>query len=152
MNNLKLKFKRLHPDAIMPKYQTDGSAGFDFHSLEDALIAPGMTKILRSGWAMEIPKGYVMTCRQRSGMSIEYRNYLAISSGTVDSDYRGEILFPITNHQHGGQTPQSLLVIRKGDRIIQGIITRVYQFEMVEVDELSDTKRGTGGWGHTGKE
>lgn len=140
----KLKFKRLHPDAIMPKYQTAGSAGFDFHSIEDIVIFPGLTKVLKSGWAMEIPKGYVMTCRQRSGLSIKFTNYLAISSGTVDSDYRGEIMFPITNHR--GRP----FIIKKGDRIIQGIITKVYQFEMKEVDELSETKRGKSGWGSTG--
>lgn len=142
---MKLKFKKLHSFAIIPEYKTKCSSGFDFHVLYPVMILPGESDLLSSGLAIEIPKGYEMQVRQRSGLSIKYRNYLANAPGTVDSDYRGEIKFPIVNNT------QEIMTFERGDRILQGIISSVYQFEIEEVDVLSDTDRGTGGFGSTGK-
>ena len=142
---LSLKFKKINPFAVIPEYKTPGSAGFDFHVLHDIIILPGESQLLPSGLKCEIPEGFEMQIRQRSGMSVKYRNYLANSVGTIDSDYRGEIKFPVVNHT------RQLMVLKRGYRIMQGIICQVPQIKIVEVDELSDTERGEGGFGSTDK-
>ena len=142
---MKLKFKKLHSFAIIPEYKTKGSAGFDFHVLYPVMILPGEFDLLPSGLAVEVPLGFEMQVRQRSGLSIKFRNYLANATGTVDSDYRGEIKFPIVNNTN------EIMTFEREDRILQGIIAPVHQFEIEEVDELSDTDRGKGGFGSTGK-
>lgn len=142
---MKLKFKKLHSFAIIPEYKTKGSSGFDFHVLYPVMILPGESDLLSSGLAIEIPLGFEMQVRPRSGLSIKFKNYLANAPGTVDSDYRGEIKFPIVNNT------QEIMTFQRGDRILQGIIAPVYQFEIEEVKTLSETDRGTGGFGSTGK-
>ena len=142
---MKLKFKKLHSFAIIPEYKTKGSSGFDFHVLYPVMILPGESDLLSSGLAIEIPLGFEMQVRPRSGLSIKFKNYLANTPGTVDSDYRGEIKFPIVNNT------QEIITFQRGDRILQGIIAPVYQFEIEEVKTLSETDRGTGGFGSTGK-
>jgi len=127
---MKCKIKKLSPTAIIPKYQTSGSAAFDICSLESVVIQPNDFLMLRTGIAVEIPKGYCLTVRQRSGLSKIYHNYLTIGVGTVDSDYRGEILVPIVNRN------SKVWFINAGDRIVQGIIQKVYQIHFKEVDEL----------------
>ena len=97
---MKLKFKKLHPEAIIPKYQTIDAAGFDFHVYKNFVVQPHQRIMIPSGLAVEIPRGFEMQIRQRSGLSTKYSNYLANSIGTIDSDYRGEIKFPIANHQN----------------------------------------------------
>jgi len=142
---MKLKFKKLHSLAIIPEYKTKGSAGFDFHVLYPVIICPGELDLLPSGLAIEVPQGFELQVRQRSGLSIKFRNYLANAPGTVDSDYRGEIKFPIVNNT------KELMTFKRGERILQGIIAPINQFEIEEVDTLSDTDRGEGGFGSTGK-
>lgn len=140
-----LKWKKLHKDAIIPKYMTQGSVGFDLYSIEDKLIFyGGKPKFVRTGLAVEIPHGHQMTVRQRSGLSLRFPNYIAIGVGTIDFDYRGELKVPVMNHNN------FVIKIHKGDRIAQGIISPIVQCLMFEVNKLSDTDRGTGGFGHTG--
>lgn len=146
---MKVKVKKLDKDAIIPKYMSDGAVGFDFHALENITIYPyktikGIYKV-ETGLAFEIPKGYEMNVRARSGLSLKYPNYIAMTGGgTVDSDYRGPINIFIVNHT------DNKMHIAKGDRIAQGIISSVKQCVFEEVEELSDTKRGSGGFGSTG--
>ena len=140
-----LKLKKLHKDAIIPQYQTEGSVGFDLHSITNLNLKSGEKAIIKTGLAVEVPKGYEMQVRQRSGLSISYPSYICIGVGTIDSDYRGEIIIPVINNNAGR------FIVRKGDRIAQGIIAPVIQCEIKEVEELNETERGQNGFGSTGK-
>lgn len=142
---MKLKFKKLHPYAEIPKYQTKGSAGFDFHSIDYVDLHPRNFYAVRTGLSVEVPEGYELQIRQRSGLSTKYYNYISNSPGTIDSDYRGEILILVRNNSDID------FIIEPGQRIAQGIIAPVIQCEIIETDKLSETKRGTGGYGSTGK-
>lgn len=142
---IKLKIKKLHEDAIIPKYATRGSVAFDICSLEDYLIMNGLgVYLVKTGLAFAIPEGYEMTIRARSGLSVEHPNYVANGIGTIDYDYRGEIMIPVINN-----TPVAW-EIKKGDRIAQCIVSAVEICELELVDDLSKTERGAGGFGHTG--
>lgn len=141
-----LKVKKLDESAIIPKYATRGSVAFDVCALEDHLIISGMPVVLiRTGLAFAIPDGFEMQVRQRSGLSLQYPNYLANCVGTIDSDYRGELKIPISIHN------KTRWAIQKGDKIAQCIISSVAKMRMDVVEELDETERGSGGFGHTGR-
>lgn len=141
---MQLKFKRLHPDAILPKYETEGAAGFDFHVLEQVVSPSGKTVKIRTGWAVEVPEGYELQIRPRSGTSLKTGLMVKNSPGTIDSDYRGEVCILIYNTgERFGHC------INAGDRIAQGVLKKVPRAEILEVEELSNTKRGGGGFGST---
>lgn len=140
---MKVKFKRLSEDVKLPKYMTKGSSGMDFYAYYGAWVPPGETVKIESGLEVELPEGYGMEVKGRSGLSLN-QNY-HIKTGVIDSDYRGEIGFIISNPSNEN------LFIARGERIAQGIIYRIEQASIEEVDELTDTDRGTGGFGHTGK-
>jgi dUTP pyrophosphatase len=164
-----VKIKRLHPDAVIPKYAHEFDAGFDLVAVEDVIIEPGETKLVRTGLAISLPPGYELQVRPRSGISL--RTKLRVVLGTVDAGYRGEIGVIVDNiaSKDGLLTaypykidgvldepmknevfPQGTYIIRKGDRIAQAVIKPVEQAHFVEVDELDETGRGTGGFGSTG--
>ena len=155
MYKLKVKIKKLHQDAVIPKYATNGSAGFDFHALEDVNIYPGASTVVKTGISMEIPSGYEIQVRPRSGLSAKTGIRIANSPGTIDEDFRGEIgiivenTHIITNPVVGQQIEFKPFQIKKGDRIAQGVLCPVFQAEFVE-EELGDTERGQGGFGHSG--
>lgn len=139
-----VKIKKLHPEAIIPVYQNQGDAGFDFHALDDVVI-PGLSAVIvPTGLAMEIPDGFELQIRPRSGMSLKYPLIVANSPGTVDSGYRGEIGVILRNL---GAEPVSL---SKGARIAQGVLAAYAKAEFIEVKELGETERGTDGFGSTG--
>lgn len=140
-----IKFKKLSDDAIIPQYMTDGAVGFDIYSTISFVLAVEGTGIVTTGIAVEIPKGSELTIRQRSGLSKTYPNYIAIGIGTIDQDYRGEIIIPVVNNNS-----MHMFKINIGDRIAQGIVSPVIKCVIEEVDELSDTTRGEGGFGSTG--
>jgi len=140
-----IKFKKLNDSAIIPQYMTKGSVGFDIHSTIDMVIAPTAVGMITTGLAVEIPTGSELTIRQRSGLSKEYPNYIAIGIGTIDQDYRGEIMIPIANNNRFHN-----FEIKIGDRIAQGIVSPIIRCVIEEVDELSKTDRGEGGFGSTG--
>lgn len=146
MDKVKIKIKKLHPKAVVPTYGTEGAAGFDFYALEDVSILPNETKLIPTGIAMEIPLGYEIQVRPRSGMSLKTPFRVANAPGTIDSDYRGECNV-IGHNSHN----YHMLDIKKGDRIAQGVLSRVPQAEFEVVSELGDTVRGTGGYGSTGQ-
>ena len=141
---MEIKIKKLHKDAKIPKYMTDGSAGFDFYSIEEAEIFPGQIKNIHTGLSVQIPENTVLDVRQRGGFSLLFPNYISIGVGTVDSDYRGEVMIPVVNNTKG------IMKIIKGQRIAQGVLTPVIKAQIKEVRKLDETKRGTGGFGHTG--
>ena len=145
INMRTVKLKRLDEKAIVPEYQTKGSAGFDMCSIIDFNLEPGMMKIIPTGWAIEIPEDTELQLRPRSGIAKKYKTTLMNAPGTLDSDYRGPIGFLLVNFG------SSTFKIRVGDRIGQAVLTPVYQAIFNEVDELSETNRGEGGYGSTGK-
>jgi len=140
---MRIKLKKLHKDATIPVYGTEHSACVDLYAIEDVTIRPGELLRVRSGIAVEMPSGYYIEVYNRSGNASKRQLYI-ISSRVIDSDYRGEIFAPIKNL---GGIPQT---IRKGDRFAQMMIKKVIRMEFEEVDELSNTERGAGGFGHTG--
>ena len=144
---VRVKIKKLHQDAVIPQYQTKGAAGFDFHAIEDMEISPRQTVLVKTGLSMEIPEGYELQVRPRSGMSLKTKIRVANAPGTVDSDYRGEICIIMENIGMLASFPYQ---IKKGDRIAQGVICPVYQAAFIE-EELSETERGEGGFGSSGK-
>jgi len=141
-----VKIAKLHPDAQIPQYQTPGSAGFDFVSVERVELKPGEWRGIATGLAIELPEGYELQVRPRSGLALKKGVSVLNSPGTIDSDYRGEIKVILINF---GQTP---VILEKGERIAQGVIAPVVQaqFGEVEVEELTPTQRGSGGFGSTG--
>lgn len=139
-----VKIKRLHPDAILPTYGTEGAACFDLHAAEDKTGRYGRV-IVGTGLAMEIPQGYGLFMKPRSGMA--FKEGVHAYAGTIDSDYRGELKVLLLAEGGGGGTLQ----VKKGDRIAQAMVLPVPRMKFEEVDELSNTDRGTGGFGSTGK-
>lgn len=137
--------KRLHPDAILPVYACAGDSGFDLHCLEDTLLAPEQTAIIRTGLAFQIPEGFEMQIRMRSGSALKLPLFLPNAPGTIDSGYRGEVGIIVRNL---GREP---CMLRKGQRIAQGVIVPVARAEIVEMDFLDESIRGEKGFGSSGE-
>lgn len=133
-------------DLPLPKYETSGSAGMDLlaNIQEDVTIKPMERALVPTGLFMEIPVGYEGQVRPRSGLAIKKGITLINCVGTIDSDYRGELCVPLINL---GNEP---FTIQKGDRIAQLVICAYKQVNLVEVEEITNTNRGAGGFGSTG--
>jgi dUTP pyrophosphatase len=132
----------------LPKYETSLSAGMDLRAyLPDGPVTlnPMERTLVKTGLFMELPAGYEAQVRPRSGLALKKGITVLNSPGTIDADYRGEICVILINLSN------EPFVINDGERIAQMVIARHEQAEIVEVQELSDTERGTGGFGHTGK-
>lgn len=142
LDNRKLQVKRLSDNAVIPKFQTTGAAGFDLHASEEFLVMPGDTVIIKTGLAFAIPEGYEIQIRPRSGISVKTKARVII--GTIDSDYRGEVGIILDNT---GTLPYT---VEKGARIAQGVLSKVEQCNFFEVEELSTTERGQAAFGSTG--
>jgi dUTP pyrophosphatase len=145
---IKVNFKKLNENAKVPTYGSEYAAGADLYACtngETIAFAPGETKLIKTGIAMEIPEGYAGLIYARSG--IANKRGLAPSNkvGVVDSDYRGEIMVSLHNHSLEEQS------ITDFERIAQMVIAPFLKVDYTEVDELSDTVRGEGGFGSTGK-
>lgn len=138
--------KKLHPNAKLPVYGTEFSAGADLHACLDAPVTlqPNETRLISIGIAMEIPVGYAGLVYARSGLASKRGLAPANKVGVVDCDYRGEFFVPLRNHSDVPQT------IEPGERIAQMILTPYLTANFVEADNLSDTVRGEGGFGSTG--
>jgi len=151
---MKIQIKKLHEDAVVPKYATPGASGFDLHALEDTTILPGETKLVKTGLSVDVGPGYELQVRPRSGLSLKTLLRVANSPGTVDSDYRGEVCVIMQNTDLPGYCDgyyPKAIDIKKGERIAQGVVCPVVQADIEVVDELGDTARGAGGFGSTGK-
>jgi dUTP pyrophosphatase len=166
-----VKVKRLHPEAVIPQYAHEFDAGFDLVAVEDVIIEPGETKLVRTGLAMSLPPGYELQIRPRSGISLRTKLRVANAPGTVDAGFRGEIgvivdniapktdyMTPIVRQIDGKEIDYDedetfawgTYIIRKGEKIAQGVIKPVEQAHFVEVDELDETDRGANGFGSSG--
>ena len=141
-----LKVKILREGAILPKYQTDHSAGLDLCACIDGdiVLMPGERVLVPTGISIELPDGYEAQIRPRSGLAVNYGITVLNSPGTIDPDYRGEVKVILINL---GREP---FVIKNGMRIAQMVISKFEKVEVEVVDELSHTKRGEGGFGSTG--
>ena len=142
-----IKVKKLRAGAHLPTYGTEFSAGADLYACleSDVTIAPGKTVFVPTGLAMEVPKGYAGLIYARSSMGTKRGLAPANKVGVVDSDYRGEVMVALHNH---GQQSQ---VVTHGERIAQLLVTPVLAPAFEECDDLTDTQRGTGGFGSTGR-
>ena len=132
-------------DNDLPSYETIGSAGCDVRSNHSALINPGGRLLVKTGLYVEIPIGYEIQVRPRSGLAFSKGITVINSPGTIDADYRGEIGVILINHGHEQVT------LEKGERIGQLVLNKVEQINWDPVLVLSDTTRGSGGFGSTGK-
>ena len=143
---IQVKVKKLHPQAVVPAYMTEQAAGMDLCTVADApvVVAPGERTLLPTGLAMEIPPGFEGQVRPRSGLALKKGIALVNAPGTIDADYRGEIGIIIINHGH---EPVEFM---PGDRVAQLIIAPVTRAALVEVEDLAETTRNAGGFGHTG--
>ena len=132
-------------DNDLPSYETIGSAGCDVRSNHSAMINPGGRLLIKTGLYVEIPIGYEIQVRPRSGLAFSKGITVINSPGTIDADYRGEIGVILINHGH------EQVILEKGERIGQLVLNKVEQINWESVLVLSDTTRGTGGFGSTGK-
>ena len=133
-------------DIPLPSYATEGSAGMDLCAAvtEDVTIAPGQTVLIPTGVSIELPQGHEAQVRPRSGLAIKHNVGIMNSPGTIDSDYRGEVKVILTNFGHAP------FVVRRGDRVAQMVVAKYERVQWTESDGLASTKRGSGGFGHTG--
>jgi len=143
---ISIQLKRLpHGEGLpLPAYATAGAAGMDVVSAEDVILSPGGRHAVATGYAVAIPEGYEIQVRPRSGLALKHGISLPNTPGTIDSDYRGELKIIMIN------LGDEAFVIRRGDRIAQLVAAPVQLAAFVEVEELSETARGAGGFGSTG--
>jgi dUTP pyrophosphatase len=145
-----IEMTRLNPtedqDIPLPRYMTSHAAGMDIAAAvkEDITLEPGAIRLIPTGLAVAIPEGYEAQIRPRSGLAVKHGIGIINSPGTIDSDYRGEVKIALINL---GDLPY---IIKRGDRIAQMIINKIYQARLKMVDQLNETSRDTGGFGHTG--
>jgi dUTP pyrophosphatase len=141
-----VRFKKLRPQAVLPRYMSAEAAGLDLSSAAEGpvTVAPGARVGVPTGLAMELPAGFEGQVRPRSGLAIKHGLTVVNAPGTIDSDYRGELVVLLVNL---GAEPYT---IEPGARIAQLVIAPVTQAQIEEAAELSSTVRGGGGFGHTG--
>jgi len=149
--NPTIKLLRIRPnddaDIPLPRYMTPHSAGMDIYAAvkKDMVLEKGEIALIPTGFAMAIPEGFEAQIRPRSGLAVKHGIGLINSPGTIDSDYRGEVMIPAINLGTKKYT------LKRGDRIAQMLIKRVYHARIEVVEQLDKTVRNTGGFGHTGK-
>ena len=146
VDNIKLKIKKINPNAKVPFYATAGASGMDLYAAneEPITLKPLERKLIPTGLQIELPKNYEAQIRPRSGLSIKHGITLINCVGTIDEDYRGEVCVPLVNLSSEEYT------ISKGDRIAQMVIQQVTKVIIEETTELSETQRAAGGFGSTG--
>lgn len=143
---MKVNIKKLTSDAVIPTYGSEFSAGADLYACtEEAItIMPNETKLIKTGISLEIPEGYAGLIYARSGLASKKGLAPANKVGVVDADYRGEVMVALHNHSSASAT------VEPKERIAQLVIAPFLKADFNEVDELTDTVRGTGGFGSTG--
>ena len=144
---MNVKIRKVRADGKIPAYGSAGAAGADLYACLErpVMLMPGETRPIHTGIALEIPEGYVGLVYARSGMALKKGLAPANKVGVIDSDYRGEIIVAL--HNHGAMTQ----AIEPGERVAQIVFTPCMQAAFEEADELSDTQRGSGGFGSTGQ-
>lgn len=148
---MNLNIKKLHPNAKLPTYGTDGAAAFDLYAAEvigsdeyGTVVFKGNDVVVGTGLSFEIPQGHAMLIFSRSGMGFTHGVRLCNSVGVIDSDYRGEVMIKLVGDDECGPR------ISAGDRVAQAVVLPVTRCTFTEVDQLTTTERGTGGFGSTG--
>lgn len=144
---MKVNIKRLDETAILPTYGSEEAAGFDFYALSDIVVPAGQSRVVSTGVAMSIPKGYEVQIRPRSGLSAKTQLRISNAPGTLDSDFTGEIKILVDNISRGIDD----FIIKKGQRVAQGVLAPVVKAAFQLVHELEETERGEGGLGSTGE-
>ena len=139
-----LRFKRIHPDAVLPSYAHPSDAGMDVRSVEDLTIAPGSRALVPTGLVMLLPPMYEAQVRPRSGLALKSGITVLNTPGTIDSGYRGEVGVILVNL---GDAP---FEVKKGDKVAQIVIAPVTQPAIEETDTIDETDRGADGFGSTG--
>lgn len=143
MDHVDVKIMLDHPDAQMPQYSHDGDSGMDIRSVEDVYLSPGDTKLVNTGIKVEIPNGYEIQMRTRSGYAVK-GIFITNGVGTIDSTYRGTLKGILTN------CSRHTLQISNGDRIAQLVLCKVEKCNWKKTNHLSESPRGEGGYGSTG--
>jgi dUTP pyrophosphatase len=146
METIQVKVQRLDNGRgfPLPDYHTPGAAGMDLRSAQDKVIGPQATAVVRTGLKMVVPEGYEIQIRSRGGMASK-GIFVTNGPGTVDSDYRGEIMVVLTNSHY-----DQAFHIKRGDRIAQAVFAPVLRGELVEVQDVDETERGEGRFSSTG--
>ena len=142
----KIQIKKLSSSVSIPKYETPGSSGMDIaaHIENNIIINPGEKALIPTGFSMAVPKGFEVQIRPRSGLAVKKNITVLNTPGTIDADYRGEIKVILIN------LGKEKFIIENGERIAQMVVCPVVQANLEEVKELSETHRGSGGFGSTG--
>lgn len=151
MNEIKMNIKKISEefnDIPLPLYATEGSSGMDVRAAidDDVVLEAGKVELISTNLIVEIPEGFEIQVRPRSGLAAKNGIGLLNSPGTIDSDYRGEVKIILFNFS------KEDFVIKRGDRIAQLILSKFYRAELNQTENLSSSSRGEGGFGHTGKE
>ena len=143
---MKVLIKKLHENAVVPEYKSHSASGFDISACisQDVVIEPKSFALIPTGIAFELPQGFEAQVRSRSGLALKNGIFVLNSPGTIDNDYRGEIAVILANFSSVPFT------VSNGMRIAQVVIAQFHQFEFEEIHSLSQTNRGTGGFGSTG--
>ncbi|OFI06832.1 deoxyuridine 5'-triphosphate nucleotidohydrolase [Clostridium acetireducens DSM 10703] len=141
---MNLKIRKIREDSIIPKYAHKDDAGMDLYSAEDKIIPSGETSLIHTGIQIELPKDTEAQVRPRSGLALKHSITVLNTPGTIDEGFRGEIGVILINHS------KKDFKIEKGMRIAQMVIKPVLKVNVVEVDNLTETERGKGGFGSTG--
>lgn len=144
MERYLLKVHRIHKDAILPKYAKPGDAGLDLFSVEEVVIEPSETKLIKTGIRIELPINTEAQVRPRSGLALKNSITVLNTPGTIDEGYRGEVGIILINHG------KDSFKVEKGMRIAQMVVKPVWTVDVIETDELSETERGEGGFGSSG--
>lgn len=145
-----IRLRRIRPDLDedipLPRYMTPQSSGLDIHAAvrDKILLEPGAIFVVPTGFAVAIPLDFEIQIRPRSGLAARHGIGLINSPGTIDADYRGEVFIPVIN------LSRDPFMLRRGDRIAQMILQKVYRVKFTVVEKLDETNRNTGGFGHTG--
>lgn len=146
-----IKFFRLRPesdsDIPLPRYMTPKASGMDICAAveKDLVVEKGAVALIPTGFAVAIPEGFEIQVRPRSGLAVNHGIGLINSPGTIDADYRGEVKIAVINL--GGKK----YTVKRGDRIAQMVINRIYQAKLEVAEQLDETRRNSGGFGHTGR-
>lgn len=148
MEKIRVKIKKSSgsEDIPLPDYMSPNASGMDLHAAvkEETVLNPGEIKLISAGFSVALPPGFEAQVRPRSGLALKHGVSLLNAPGTIDADYRGEVGIILINL---GTSP---FVVKRGDRIAQMIINKVYQAHLELTSELSPTERNEGGFGHTG--
>ncbi|MDC0513667.1 dUTP diphosphatase [Pelagibacteraceae bacterium] len=143
---IKIQIKKLSDTVLIPKYETPGSSGIDIaaHIEKNIIINPGDKALVPTGFSVAIPNGYEIQIRPRSGLAVKKTITVLNTPGTIDADYRGEIKVILIN------LGKDRFIVKNGERVAQMVVCPIVQVHLEEVKELSETVRGSGGFGSTG--